>query len=118
MVYRMSRSDSPVRFYCNPSYHRMCTESRDFDSFLNVFNNRPLENKPQIRVAGFNATPQESAAWHAGMVSGSCAQTAWRGKTYDTAFYYALDLEEWTSPVGEISEKDQASIQEFLDTPN
>jgi len=122
MVYRMSRSESPVRYYCNPSYHRMSTNATDFDNFLTIFNQRPLENKPQIRVAGFNVAPGGDGTtnvWQSGMDSVMTgAQTAWRGKTYDTVFYYALDLDQWTSATGEINEKDQATMKEFLSTTN
>lgn len=121
MVYRMSRSDSTVRYYCNPAYHRMTLDNNDFDRFLGIFNQRPLENKPQIRVAGFNLAPGEGSSnvWQAGMQNAvSGAQTAWRGKTYDTTFYYALDLEQWTSATGEMDEKDQITTKEFLNCSN
>merc|ERR1719191_1020311 len=88
---------------------------------MTVFNQRPLENKPQIRVAGFNAVPGEGNlnVWQTGIQNAvSGAQTAWRGKTYDTTFYYALDLEQWTSATGEMDEKDQITTKDFLNCSN
>lgn len=109
LIYRMSNSDSSVKFYCDPSYHRLTCQSADVDSFIAAFNKRPETNKPQIRVAGF--AESENPAQQSGI-------SAWRGKNYKTSFYYALDLDTWMDSEGIVDEKELRTIEEFIQTTN
>jgi len=115
LIYRMSHSDSTVKYYCDPQYHRLSCSSDDVVTFLSAFNKKPDTNKPQIRVAGF-AEGDVEPAQHAATQSPGISP--WRGKNYKTLFYYALDLDCWTDDEGMVDEKDRRTLEEFLVTRN
>jgi len=114
LIYRMSNSDSTVKYYCDPTYHRLSCQSEDVASFLTAFNKRPETNKPQIRVAGFSESADQSGPF----VELPAGVSSWRGKTYKTLFYYALDLDTWAEAEGTVDAKELLTIEEFIATKN
>lgn len=108
LVWRSSATQSDIRYYCDPSQHRLNCTCADKAGFLATFNKRPESNKPQILVAGFeeNAAPTEDDT------------TDWRGKKYGTVFYYALDLDSWTEEMGEMDEEGRDAVDDFLASKN